>query len=79
MKMISYRCQLCSRTHYSREGLKPGYCTTCGPRGLLIQNINWARVTRVMTDAFNEGTKAFRNLAKAMNKAANTINNSFND
>ena len=32
-----------------------------------------------MTDAFNEGTKTFRNLAKAMNKAANTINNSFND
>jgi len=39
--MIKYRCQLCGRIHYSIIGLKPGYCTICGPKGGLILDINW--------------------------------------
>jgi len=64
--MIKYRCQLCGRIHYGRADLKPGYCTTCGPRGKLIIDINWEKVNREMITIFNRGTEAFRELAKTI-------------
>jgi len=66
MLMLKYKCPLCGRIHYSREGLKAGYCTTCGPKGRLVLDIDWKKVNSQMIKMFNEGTRAFRELANAI-------------
>lgn len=64
--MLKYRCQLCGRIHWGRIGLKAGYCTTCGPRGRLIIDINWDKVSRTMIVAAERATKSIIDLGKAM-------------
>ena len=62
--MIKYRCQLCGRIHYGRTGLKPGYCTTCGPRGGLILDIDWKTINALAT-IVDDARKTFSQLAIA--------------
>ena len=64
MKMLKYRCQLCGRIHYSTDDLKPGYCTTCGPKGLLILDIDWNKISSELAKAYDEGRKAYRDFAE---------------
>ena len=62
--MIRYRCQLCGRIHYGRTGLKPGYCTTCGPRGGLILDTAAVMAT-ALYDIVDDARKTFSQLAIA--------------
>lgn len=73
MVMLKYRCQLCGRIHYGRIGLKAGYCTTCGPRGGLIADIGWDKMSGAMVKAIEDATKGFRELGKAIVEVTGNI------
>ena len=64
--MLKYKCLLCGRIHYGREDLKPGYCTTCGPKGRLIYIVNWDKVSKTMVRCIERATESIRGLATAM-------------
>ena len=64
--MLKYKCLLCGRVHYGRADLKPGYCTTCGPRGRLIWVINYDKVCKTLAGIMERTVDSFRDLSKAI-------------
>ena len=64
--MLRYRCQICGRIHYSRDGLKPGYCTICGPKSQLITDVDYKKICVKLVSIMEYGRKSFLNFAKTI-------------
>ena len=69
MRMLKYKCLLCGRVHYGRADLKPGYCTTCGPKGRLIWVINYDKVCKTLAGIMERAADSIRDLSKVFAEA----------